>query len=99
MALRVPIDPDAPPWFTTTTFCPSAFSISAAVTRLTWSVDPPAAQGTISVIGFSGFPGEFCADAAPVSASTAAVAMVMMRGIVVLPIDLFLLLTAELLVG
>ena len=57
MALRVPIEPDAPGWLTTTTFWPSAFSISAAVTRVTWSVEPPAAHGTMMVIGFSGFQG------------------------------------------
>ena len=38
-----------------TTFWPSAFSISAAVTRVTWSVEPPAAHGTMIVIGFVGF--------------------------------------------
>ena len=37
------------------TFWPSAFSISAAVTRVTWSVDPPAAHGTMIVMGFVGF--------------------------------------------
>ena len=38
-----------------TTFWPSAFSISAAVTRVTWSVEPPAAHGTMIVMGFVGF--------------------------------------------
>jgi hypothetical protein len=57
MALRVPIEPDAPGWLTTTIFWPSAFSISAAVRRVTWSVEPPAAHGTMMVIGFSGFHG------------------------------------------
>jgi hypothetical protein len=42
---------------TITSFWLSAFSISAAATRVTWSVDPPAAQGTITVIGRSGFQG------------------------------------------
>src|SRR5262245_15125198 len=55
-----------------TIFCPSAFSSSAAVTRVTWSVEPPAAHGTMMVIGFVGF---HCA-AAPndTAASTAAAA-------------------------
>ena len=44
------------------TFWPSAFSISAAVTRVTWSVEPPAAHGTMIVMGFVGF--HCCADAA-----------------------------------
>jgi hypothetical protein len=34
----VPIEPDAPGWLTMMTFWPSAFSISEAVTRVTWSV-------------------------------------------------------------
>ena len=50
-----------------TTFWPSAFSISAAVTRVTWSVDPPAAHGTMIVIGFVGF--HCCADAAGATVS------------------------------
>jgi hypothetical protein len=49
------MDPEAPGWLTITTFCPSAFSISAAVTRVTWSVEPPAAHGTMIVIGLLGF--------------------------------------------
>jgi hypothetical protein len=53
----VPIEPEAPGVLTITSFCPSAFSISAAVTRTTWSVEPPAAHGTITVIGRSGFQG------------------------------------------
>jgi hypothetical protein len=42
---------------TITTFWPSAVSISAAVRRVTWSVAPPAAQGTMMVMGRSGFHG------------------------------------------
>ncbi len=38
-----------------------------AVTRVTWSVDPPAPQGTIMLIGASGF--QSCAEADPASAS------------------------------
>ena len=38
-----------------TTFWPKDFSISAAVTRVTWSVEPPAAQGTMTVMGRLGF--------------------------------------------
>ena len=51
----MPIEPDAPGWLTITTFWPSAFSISAAVMRVTWSVEPPAAHGTMIVIGREGF--------------------------------------------
>ena len=51
----MPIEPDAPGWLTMTIFWPSAFSISAAVTRVTWSVEPPAAHGTMMVIGLVGF--------------------------------------------
>jgi hypothetical protein len=51
----VPIEPDAPGWLTTTIFWPSTFSISAAVMRVTWSVEPPAAHGTIRLIGLVGF--------------------------------------------
>jgi hypothetical protein len=34
---------------------PRIFSSSAAVTRVTWSVDPPAAHGTMRLTGRSGF--------------------------------------------
>ncbi len=55
MAFLVPTEPEAPGWFITTIFWPRCFSSSAAVTRETWSVEPPGAHGTISVIGRSGF--------------------------------------------
>src|SRR5262245_28221107 len=51
-----------------TTFCPSTFSSSPAVMRVTWSVEPPAAHGTMTVIGFVGF---HCA-AAPHETATSA---------------------------
>jgi hypothetical protein len=51
----VPIDPEAPGWLTTTIVWPSTFSSSAAVTRVIWSVEPPAAHGTIRLIGRVGF--------------------------------------------
>src|SRR5688572_2724464 len=54
-ALLVPIEPEAPGWLTITTFWPRCFSSSAAVMRVTWSVEPPAAQGTMIVTGFDGF--------------------------------------------
>jgi hypothetical protein len=57
---------------TTTIFWPSTFSSSAAVTRVTWSVEPPAAQGTIRLIGLVGF--QFWACAAPASANANAAA-------------------------
>jgi hypothetical protein len=59
----VPIEPDAPGWLTTTIVCPSAFSSSAAVTRVIWSVEPPGAHGTIRLIGRVGF--QFWASALP----------------------------------
>src|SRR5690606_1872770 len=46
--------PEAPGWFTTTTSTPSASARMGAVTRVTWSVDPPAPHGTIRLIGRSG---------------------------------------------
>ena len=58
-ALFVPIEPDAPGWLTITTFWLRCFSSSAAVIRVTWSVEPPAAQGTMMVMGFDGF--QLCA--------------------------------------
>src|SRR5688572_11571374 len=67
-ALFVPMEPDAPGWLTITTFWPRCFSSSAAVMRVTWSVEPPAAQGTMIVTGLEGF--QFCAWT-PVAASTA----------------------------
>src|SRR5437870_13778981 len=47
--------PDAPGWLTMTIVWPSCFSISAAATRVTWSVEPPAAHGTMRLIGRVGF--------------------------------------------
>ena len=67
----MPIEPDAPGWLTMTTFWPSAFSISAAVTRVTWSVEPPAAHGTMMVIGFVGFQ-VACAEAGAAASASAA---------------------------
>ena len=51
----MPIEPDAPGWLTITTFWPRCFSSSAAVMRVTWSVEPPAAHGTMIVTGLFGF--------------------------------------------
>ncbi len=63
---------------TITTFWPSVFSISAAVTRVTWSVEPPAAQGTMMVTGREGF--HSCARAgAPSAARAAAKAMLRIK--------------------
>src|ERR1700742_3763220 len=49
---------------------PTDFSNSAATMRVTWSVDPPAAQGTIRLIGRTGF--QSAAPAAPGSATSEA---------------------------
>jgi hypothetical protein len=43
--------PPAPATFSTTTGCPSNCDIDWAVTRAIVSVGPPAANGTITVIG------------------------------------------------
>src|SRR5690606_32770749 len=51
---------------------PSAFSSSPAVTRVTWSVEPPAAQGTMIVIGFVGFHSAEAGMASDSAASAAA---------------------------
>ena len=80
------MEPDAPGWLTMTTFWPSAFSISAAVTRVTWSVEPPAAHGTMIVMGFVGFQ-VACADAGtgeatrrrPAAASQASCGMISLQ--------------------
>ncbi len=72
------MEPAAPGWLTTTIFWPSTFSSSAAVTRVTWSVEPPAAQGTIRLMGLLGF---HCAWAVALNASTAAPARVVVRNL------------------
>src|SRR5262245_25362607 len=74
MAFIVPIEPAPPGWLMTTIFVPSASSSSPAATRVTWSVAPPAAHGTMMLIGFVGF---HCACAAAAVASSAVAAMVL----------------------
>ena len=54
MASRAPTVPDAPAMLTMTTGFPSCFSMLPAITRWMASVSPPAAQGTIILIGLSG---------------------------------------------
>ena len=46
--------PPAPALFSTTIVWPRYFSVAVASARITWSVDPPAGQGTISVTGRDG---------------------------------------------
>src|SRR5580693_1683132 len=55
--------PDAPGWLMMTMVWPSDFASSEAVTRVTVSVEPPAAQGTIRLIGRDGFHAAPCARA------------------------------------
>ena len=55
----------------TTIFWFRCFSISAAVTRVTWSVEPPAAQGTMMVMGLLGC---HCAWPRPLAASSSGAA-------------------------
>src|SRR5580704_5118103 len=47
--------PEAPGWLMMTMVWPSDFSISPATSRVIWSVEPPAAHGTIRLIGRVGF--------------------------------------------
>src|SRR6201981_2834838 len=49
-----PIEPPAPPTFSTITGWPSAAPILSAMIRAATSVDPPGGNGTISVIGREG---------------------------------------------
>src|SRR5882672_9003348 len=56
--------PPAPSLFSTTMVWPSDLLIEIATVRATTSVGPPAAKGTISVIGLVG---KACAHAAPES--------------------------------
>src|SRR5262245_9964457 len=70
MAFMVPMEPAAPGWLMMTIFAPSASSSSPAATRVTWSVAPPAAHGTMMLMGLFGFHCA-CAEAARASAAAA----------------------------
>ncbi|MNC93126.1 hypothetical protein D3C83_96820 [compost metagenome] len=50
MALPVPMVEPAPGTFCTSTGCPSAWRIGSAINRAMRSVEPPAGNGTITVI-------------------------------------------------
>src|SRR4051794_1591727 len=55
---------------------PSDFSISPATSRVIWSVEPPAAQGTIRLIGRAGFQSAAAGtdrNAAPIAQNTAVI--------------------------
>ena len=67
----VPIAPEAPGWLTTTTLVPSASARIGAVTRVTWSVEPPAPQGTMMLIGPPGSQ-SWAAAVPPIAASESA---------------------------
>jgi hypothetical protein len=54
LASRAPTVPEAPVMLTMTTGFPRCFSMLLAMTRQMASVSPPAAQGTIILIGRSG---------------------------------------------
>src|SRR5258706_10381838 len=82
----VPIDPAPPGWLTITIFAPSASSSSPAATRVTWSVAPPAAQGTMMLIGLDGF---HCACAENAAASAAAATSNLHAYMAFLPVYLF----------
>src|SRR4029077_1994211 len=53
-SLPTPIEPPAPPTFSTITGWPSAAPILSAMMRAATSVEPPGGNGTISVIGRDG---------------------------------------------
>ena len=67
-----PVTPLPPVRLTTLTGCPNSFSRPAARMRETRSAPPPAAQGTIKVMGRSGY---FWAAAGPPSAMAKATAL------------------------
>ena len=55
MATRVmPVLPPAPPTFSTTSCWPNVRDMCSARMRVTTSVGPPAANGTITLMGFVG---------------------------------------------
>src|SRR5258708_33228401 len=69
-----------------TIFAPSASSSSPAATRVTWSVAPPAAQGTMMLIGLDGF---HCACAENAAASAASATSNLHSCMAFLPVYLF----------
>ena len=66
--IAVPVEPDAPDRFSTTTLTPSRCCSPACASRATASTDPPAGNGTMIRIGPDGQ--DLCARAAN-GASTA----------------------------
>ena len=77
-AAWVPIEPEAPGWLTTTMVASSASSRRGATTRVIWSVEPPADQGTMMLMGCSGCQPWSCAHAAPTLSPNAAAAIVVL---------------------
>ena len=65
--------PPAPVTFSMTTGCPSDCPIRSPMTRAITSVGPPAANGTIMVIGRDG---KDCAAALPANPDIAAIAVI-----------------------
>src|SRR5258707_14973197 len=63
-----PTVPPPPPLLSMAIGWPMCFDALSAMARIAMSVDPPAGQGTISVIGLEGYS---CANAAPQSATSA----------------------------
>ena len=63
----MPMLPPAPPMFSTTNVVPSVRPMCSPTRRVTTSVGPPAANGTMTVIGLLGY----CASAGVVSEASA----------------------------
>src|SRR5690348_15326412 len=69
-ALVLAIVPPAPTTFSTTSCCPSVRDMLSPTMRATTSVGPPAAKGTMSVIGRSGYAAFPSSGAASMTART-----------------------------
>ncbi len=65
----MPMLPPAPPMFSTTNVVPSVRPMCSPTRRATTSVGPPAANGTMTVIGLLGY----CASAGVVSEASATI--------------------------
>src|SRR6185436_883421 len=78
----VPVTNDAPGLFSTTNPTPICADICCASTRIKMSTDPPAADGRIIRIGFSGYAA--CADAHATASRAPSAAFLSTRGFRVL---------------
>src|SRR5262245_36530725 len=78
----VPVMNDAPGLFSTTKPTPICVDICCASTRMMMSTEPPAADGRIIRIGFSGYAA--CAHAQAIASRPASAALLSTRGFPVL---------------